>query len=114
MPESSTSRGDYNIGVASYSDANALVQSIQFQGETDEYEAKDGNGITAAHVVTNERKRVTIELIIKAAYTPPAIGSSLTIGSVAYKVLNSTVTESNTDFKKATVNAVRFIDGNLP
>ena len=113
MP-SSTSSNDYNIGVASYSDTNALVQSIQFQGETDEYEAKDENGITAAHVVTNERKRVTIELIIKAAYTPPAIGSTITIDSTSYKVLNSTITESNTDFKKATVNAVRFIDGNLP
>lgn len=133
---------DFLIGVVTTIDSQAdiLIQSANLTMETDEYEAKDENGNTAAHQLVNHRVKLSFETIIANGKALPAPGTTIEVPGIVLPTvsasgvvsgtlkIDSSVTaktkfkvtgtpqlsQSNTEFKKYSMEATHWIVNSLP
>jgi len=135
---------DYNTGLISKIDGSGftdfLFQSHNLTIEADEYEAKDENGNTVAHVLKNHRAKMTVEAIIPAAAKVPVPGETVGVKGISvptvtaagavsgdfkvdttittavnFKVVGTpAINQSGTDFTKATFDLARYLVNEIP
>ncbi len=113
-----------------------LWQSTDSQIEADTYEAKDENAQTKVLVQTNHRLKISIDAIIKKGHAVPAPGMRVSLsgvtaptitvangqtvvssgmtygeGTISDAIVTGTpkVTESNTDFIKASFEVTKYL-----
>lgn len=102
----------YQFGVATAPGSYGKIQSFTSSKSGERGYAPDENGDVAAANTYNEKEEVSFEYIFDG--TAPVVGVTLTIGAVKYTVLTVELTESNTDYKKMSVTAERFITNTIP
>ena len=133
---------DYLVGVVTTinGQSDMLIQSVNGTMETDEYEAKDEGGNTAAHQLINHRLKLSIEAIIPDAHAVPVPGSVISVPGVTlptvaadgtvsgefkidpevstltdFKVTGTPqLSQSNTDYKKYSLEATRWLVNGIP
>ena len=90
--------------------AIGIVQSEATSGSAEIAEIRDETGRIVLQKAYSTVSEKTIEAVFKSGTTPPAAGSTLTIGSGAGAwsgiVTKSTITKSNRDFTKVSITAV--------
>ena len=117
-----------------------LWQSSQVQIEADTYEAKDENAQTKVLVQTNHRLKISLDAIIKKGHTVPAPGMKVSLSGVTAPTITVTngqtvvssgmtygegtisdaivtgtpqITESNTDFIKASFEVTKYLSNEV-
>lgn len=88
---------DLKIGFGSNTYANCLMESFTTEavdGNVEEIPDEDGASETV--ILMNPGTQISFTAVIKDAgsLTPPAIGSSITINSVVYRCLSSSVAQT--------------------
>lgn len=133
---------DYLVGVVTTIDGQSdmLIQNAKLTMETDEYEAKDENGNTAAHQLINHRVKISFEAVVADGAAVPAPGSEIEIPGVTLPTISAAgavtgtfkidpsvtaktkfkvtgtpeLTQTNTDYKKYSMEATRWLVNGIP
>jgi hypothetical protein len=104
------------FGVVTAPGSYGYIQSFTSTQTEEIGEARDANGDVAAYNQYNEQEEIQFEYVYSG--TAPAIGATLTItvegSSTKYIVTQRALTESNTDYKKMSVTAKRWMTNTLP
>lgn len=76
---------DYLVGITGSLDTYTefLLQVFGLGVEADEYEAKDGDGNTAAHQLINHRAKINVEAIIPKGQEIPVVGQTVSVKGVS-------------------------------
>ena len=119
MAESVNGAGGYTyaFGVQATIDGGSgyLIQSWTENTQADTAEGRDGNGDVAVVTTYNEREEISYEAIVPvSAANPPATGSIFTRGGKSYIITASTKSESNSDFVRYSVTAMRYTANGIP
>lgn len=109
----------YQRGVIStLSGAYGMIQSLQFSKSSTEATAPDEMGEVAAFEFYDDRAACTIEVIWDTTKTLPDIGDIVTLSGTiedgSYAVSGVSVSETNKEYKRATLNLIRFVANALP
>jgi len=106
--------GAYYIGAAATTYGE--IQSFTENNSAEIDEALDASGDVFAIGERNEKAEVTMEVVttgaLPAAGTTVAVVTATGAGSVVISSVN--ITESNTDFRKATITGTRYLANTLP
>lgn len=90
------------------------LQGITITSSAEEAEARDADGDVAANMQYNPTDEMSAELVYSTTGTAPSMGSIVKANSVNWKVTGITYTESNTDYKKCSITAKRWVTNTLP
>ena len=83
----------------------ASITSVEIGGElTVNTTAKDGTGTTVAHLIGSEKNTLKVDGYASAVAVPK-VGGTITHGGVSGAVISSSISASNEDFVKASLNA---------
>jgi len=105
--------GATNVAEGTY----GLLQSFNTVKTSDEANAQDEDGNTALQNFYNGVTEKTAEYVYDSLTSLPSIGDTIKIGATDnYAVTNVDETESNSDYKKATIKFKKYtgISGGLP
>ncbi len=102
----------YQFGVASAPGSYGYIQNYSSNLASELGEARDENGDVAEINHYNETEEVSFEYVFDG--TAPAVGDVLTIDTVKFSVLTVNMVESNTDYKRMTVTAKRYLTNTVP
>lgn len=133
---------EYKVGLIAKPTGHVhfLFQGSNLTQEADVYEAKDENGNTVATQHINHRVKISIDAIMAAGASVPSAGQTIMLTGlklptvdasgnvtgtfgvdptatepIAFKVDGSpSITQSNTDYVKASFEAVRHLVNGLP
>ena len=90
------------------------LQGVTIAYSAEEGEARDSDGDVVANEQYNETAELSAELVYSTTGTAPAQGNVIKADSVNWKITGITYTESNTDYKKCSITAKRWVTNNLP
>ena len=90
------------------------LQGVTITSAAEEAEARDADGDVAANEQYNETDELSAELVYSTTGTAPAMGATIKANSVNWKVTGITYTETNTDYKKCSITAKRWVANTLP
>ena len=84
-----------------------VVQNMSDNGAAEIAEARDHVGKVIKQKAYSKSKEKQFEVLFDSGATLPEPGDTVTIDLVEYLVSSCNVTSSNTDFKKASITAVK-------
>jgi len=98
--------------------ALGLLQSLEVVSGADKAEARDADGDVAAYTHYNKTYKVSFEVVFDTAKSVPAPGTSVTLaaGKITgiFSVDSATITETNTEYARASIEATRYVTNSLP
>ena len=91
-----------------------FLQNVTITNNTETAEARDADGDVAAFDNYNPTSDLSAEFVYSTTGTAPAIGDVIKADSVNWNVTGVTFTEANTDYKKCSLTAKRYVTNTLP
>ena len=104
----------YQHGVSTTTGAYGLIQNLSLNSTADEAVAQDADGDVAAQTIYNEKVEASGEWVVDTDATLPSVGDSISIGGDAFKLLSLNETESNTEYRRVSITAVRYVPNTIP
>ena len=91
-----------------------FLQNVTITKNTETAEARDADGDVASYDNYNLTEDLSAEFVFTTSGTAPAIGNKIKADSVNWNLTGITLTESNTDYKKCSLTAKRYVTNTLP
>ncbi len=91
-----------------------FLQSVSITENTETAEAHDANGDVAAFDNFNPTSDLSAEFVYSTTGTAPAVGNVIKADSVNWNVTSVGMSETNTDYKKCSITAKRYVTNTLP
>jgi hypothetical protein len=91
-----------------------FLQNVTITKNTETAEARDADGDVAAFDNYNGTEDLSAEFVYSTTGTAPAIGDKIKADSVNWNLTGITLTETNTDYKKCSITAKRYVANTLP
>ena len=104
--------GSVTFGVTTGPTGLGLAQSYSKNSQVEIAEARGATGNVAAVTDYNPTEEYSFEVVVSA--TLPQVGATTTFGGNVALITGVNETESNTEYKRATITARRWVRAGLP
>lgn len=103
------------FGISRFSNGTyGIVQSVETERSIEVATYAGGDGDTEGYDTYDAKETCKMEFVYDSAQTAPVPGDTATVNALKYLVTGTSDAEAVGEFRKITIDAMRWVDNTLP